>query len=299
MAKAPTTTKKAAKKKAPVKRQPSAPKRSRKKADESTENLPATTPGTALTPAEMAEQFAIDAGQGAENVGAEDMAIPFLVVLQANSPQAIKGGPEYVEGAEAGDLFNNVTGELWGSGEGVNLVPCFFQKAFVEWIPREQGGGFVGQHSDASILKQCARNEKGRDALDGGKGNEIVPTAYHFCLLLRADGTSEPVVVSMSSTQLKKSRRWNSAIAGQKVKTSRGVVTPPAFSHIYHATTNAETNDKGTWYGWNIVPKSMIDDGDLYATAKAFYESIQTGAVRMGPPPEGPTSETVPETEEF
>ena len=37
----------------------------------------------------------------------EDFAIPFIRVLQSNSPQVNKQKGEYVEGAEVGKLFND------------------------------------------------------------------------------------------------------------------------------------------------------------------------------------------------
>ena len=37
----------------------------------------------------------------------------------------------------------------------------------------------------------------------------------------------------MKSTQLKKSRRWNSMMLNLKIQGSKGPFTPPSYSHIY------------------------------------------------------------------
>ena len=51
------------------------------------------------------------AGEGAA-FGADEMQIPFIRALQALSPQLNKKKPEYIDGAEQGDLFNTVTGQV-------------------------------------------------------------------------------------------------------------------------------------------------------------------------------------------
>ena len=64
------------------------------------------------------------AGQGMETIGAEDMQIPFLRILQPLSPQLIKNDPKFIKGASAGDIFNTVTGQFWEAEEGINVLPC-------------------------------------------------------------------------------------------------------------------------------------------------------------------------------
>ena len=51
------------------------------------------------------EEFA---GEGLEEVTAEDLAIPFLRVLAQLSPQVNKRDGAYVDGAEAGMIYNTV-----------------------------------------------------------------------------------------------------------------------------------------------------------------------------------------------
>ena len=53
------------------------------------------------------------AGQGMETIGADDMQIPFLRILQPLSPEVQKGDAKFIKGASAGDLFNPVTQQVW------------------------------------------------------------------------------------------------------------------------------------------------------------------------------------------
>ena len=101
-------------------------------------------------------------GTGLEEASADDYAIPFLRVLQSMSPQLKKSDGKYIQGAEEGMFFNTVTESIYDGTEGVSIIPCAYKKKYIEWIPREKGGGFVSDEHDASILKQCKKNDKGR-----------------------------------------------------------------------------------------------------------------------------------------
>lgn len=241
-------------------------------------NVPATRQNT--TPANVVDQMALDAqtSSGFENVGADDIAIPFIVILQALSPQV--RGQSRIKGAKEGDFFNTVTNDILG--ETIQIVPCAYEKAYVEWVLRENGGGFINKHTNPNILTKTKRNDKGQDILSNG--NQIVTTAYHYCLLL---GDSEPqqIVIGLTSTQLKKSRRWNSTMLGLKIKVKRKYVTPPMFSHIYTVDTLEESNELGTWTGWNFSNPELIQDPELYMSAKKLHDDVTKGVVRMAPPP--------------
>ena len=65
-------------------------------------------------PAEM--NFVQDAGAGLENIDKDDLALPFLKLLQSGSDETKKKHANYVEGAEAGMFYNTVTKRLY-SGE--------------------------------------------------------------------------------------------------------------------------------------------------------------------------------------
>ena len=57
--------------------------------------------------------FEDDANQGLSNLGHEDLALQFLKVLGQLSPEVNKRDGKYVQGAEAGMIFNTVTKELY------------------------------------------------------------------------------------------------------------------------------------------------------------------------------------------
>ena len=178
--------------------------------------------------------------------------------------------------------------------DDISIISCAYKKAYVEWIPRDQGGGFVKEHGDSSIIKQCTKNERKQDVLPSG--NQIVTTAYHYCLLIKPDGTLERVVISFTSTQLKKSRKWNSTMMALMVEISGKKITPPMFSHIYTAKSVSEKNEQGQWAGWQIGNPKIITDSDIYGVAKKFSEDVIKGLVNVAPPsPDSASATAEPE----
>ncbi len=225
------------------------------------------------------------AGDGAA-FDSSEMQIPFVRVLQALSPQLNKKKPEYIEGAASGDMFNTVTNQHWAGEDGVVVIPCFQTTKYLEFIPREQGGGFRGEiPANDPILTRTSR--------DGAKeilptGNELVKSDQHYCLLVDEDGSFQPVVIDMKSTQLKVSRRWKTQIAMQKVKHPKSgqMITPPVYATMWKLTTTEESNDRGDWSNYQIEKVGLVSSRDLLLEAKAFRESVAAGEVKAAKDPE-------------
>jgi hypothetical protein len=208
--------------------------------------------------------------QGFENVNQEDLGIPFLAILQKGSPQVDRDHAHYatkkIEGAETGDIINTVSNMVVaGVGEQVEFIPCTYQRLFIEWTPREKGGGIVKVHANSLILNECQRNEKGQDVLRNGN---LVVTSAEFHGLALLDGERIPCVVSMTSTQLKKAKQWLNMMMSLKMSKKDGTkYTPPMFSHSYMLSTVSEKNEQGSWRGWLIEMGGPLTDPVLIADA--------------------------------
>jgi hypothetical protein len=87
----------------------------------------------------------------------------------------------------------------------------------------------------------------------------------------------------MKSTQLKVSRKWNSMMMGIKMQGKNGLFTPPTYSHIYKLSTVQMSNDKGTWFGWDVAKESPVEDKNIYDMAKNFAISVGKGEVEAKP----------------
>ena len=218
--------------------------------------------------------FMEDAGSGLENIGAEDVTIPRLKILQALSPEVNKHDGKYVEGAVSGDIINTVSSTLYNEDNPLVVLPVAYKRLFLEWTPRESGGGLVAQHEDPEILSKTTKNEMYQDVLENG--NYIQTSATHFVLVINKDGGYDTAMISMAGTQLKRSRTWNSMMASVKMKSGDKVFTPPSFSHKYTLSCVQESNDRGTWFGWGINASGQVTEAEMpyYEAAKNFAEQV-------------------------
>ena len=233
--------------------------------------------------------FEADANKGAQNISQEDLALPFLKVLGQLSPEVNKRDGKFVEGAEPGKIINTVTSELYDT---VNIVPVFYKRQYVEWQDRGQSTGApVAIHDpDSDIVGTPTRDKSYRDRLPNG--NYLENTANHFVILLGKSPTT--ALVSMKATQLKVSRKWNSMMMGIRMQGKNGLFTPPTYSHIYNLKTVQMSNDKGTWFGWDVSKVGPVTDKSVYDTAKTFAERVGKGEVQAKHGTEEPKAETTP-----
>ncbi len=222
-----------------------------------------------------------------------DIAIPYINILQSNSPQLNPSKAEHVDGAKVGQFYNTVSQEV---SDSLNVIPVLYQLRYVEWKPREQGGGFVeSHHADSGILSQTKRDQMTfKDVLPNG--NYIATTAYHYVLVQGKDGAWSQAVISMTSTQLKKSRRWNSLMLTQKVNGPSGSFTPPTYAMIYKLTTVSESNDRGSWFGYQVEKAGQVEDAGLYDDAKSFSTAASRGDVEAKPVVEGEPAKVAPQS---
>lgn len=231
-----------------------------------------------------------DIGGGMEGADKDSFAIPFLRVLQKISPQCDEADAAYVEGAKGGMLYNSVTNRLYDGKEGVIFLPCAFQRRFLQWAPRGTDGGFRGEllpeqvarmRDEGKIVELEGRlyipDEKGE--VSEKKSDRVVDTRSHFGLVVDGDNVTQ-VLLTLSSTQIKKSKQLMSILSAAKVKTAAGLVTPPTWMNQVRITTVLESNDQGSWYGVKFEPEGFVSSKDVYDAGKAFHEAISAGEAK-------------------
>ena len=217
-----------------------------------------------------------DAQQGAQNISQEDLALPFLKILGQLSPEVNKRDGKYVEGAEPGKIINTVTNALY---DEISVIPCHYKRQYIEWADRgtSTGAPVAIHEADSDIVSQTTRGKDYKDRLPNG--NYLDNTANHFVLVV--GDNPETALISMKSTQLKVSRKWNSMMMGLKMQGKNGMFTPPTYSHIYKLKTVQQSNDKGTWFGWDVSRVGPIEDAGIYKIAKDFGANVSKGEVNV------------------
>ena len=224
----------------------------------------------------IASDFEADAGRGFEEMSQEDFALPFLKALTGTSPEVGE-----VEGATPGMIYNTVTGELFDGKKGITVIPCAYIRQYIEWEPRGSGKGApVAIYPSTSDILSKTHREPGnsKDFLDNG--NYVETSANHYVLVVSEDGVPSPALVVMKSTQLKKSRKWNSMMQSVKLQGLNGLFTPPMYSQMYRITTVPESNDKGKWFGWEVERIGTVESAPLFQAARAFAVSVTSGQIR-------------------
>jgi hypothetical protein len=223
----------------------------------------------------LPDELDLPQGAGLEDADRDSYAIPFLAILQKTSPQVDPDHEGFIEGAKTGMFFDTVAQEFMDAdAENIEIIPVYYRRAFVEWKLRDDGGGFVGEHSveDAAGMK-WERTDKG-DVLPNGNG--IVDTRYHYVIVLREGHPPQAMVITMSSTQVKKSKRLCSDMDLQV----RALGLKATFQTKYKIVTVGESNEHGTWRGWNITRAGLVDDQEQLNSAINFYKAIKSGEVK-------------------
>jgi hypothetical protein len=220
--------------------------------------------------------FLKQGNRGAENVGTDDMIIPRIELIQALSPVRKKSDPAYIDGAEEGMLYNNVTRALYGTE--VTVVPVYYTKQYLVWKDRKAGGGGSNGFRGAFATKELADRaiaELAEEAL------EVSDTAQHFVLVRNGDDWQE-AVISMAKSKIKVSKRWNSLMR---------LTNTDSFSRAYKLSATTETNARNeSYFNFNVAALGFVNK-ELYERAEKLYETIRSGGVKVSNDYDGEVNE--------
>ena len=223
--------------------------------------------------------FEDDSSQFKESMRAEDQKIPFLKIANDNDESL---------GIIKGDVWNNVTNAVYKKDKPLKIVPVYFEPTWIEW-PEERGksNGPLNIFKSERECPKTERNSNNKDVIVDGGGNYIEYNHQHYCLVLDPETMqASSAIISMKSTQLKKSKALNTMVMSQVLIGAKGPFNPPRFAYIYNFKIVPEENDYGKWHGWSISLDRMLnmeDDNEMniYATAKMFRNAIAAGNVEV------------------
>lgn len=262
-----------------------------------------------------------------DKLTSDDVAIPFIEVLQSNSPEC-----QGEDGARPGQIVNRTTGRVYSGKEGIIFLPVKRVHLMVEWKPRELGGGVVAQHDMASDLARHVQSTQplgkykhpeglaaAKSEEDIKKVNDLIETFYMYGIVL-PDGDDEapyPAVIAFSSTKIKPYKSWAfqlDGLMGTNPNTGRKFKWP-WHAHMYRLTTETINRNNYTWSNWVIrfaegdATKSRIPSQSLpYQMARVLLDQLIAGEASAdvsslkrdendadAPPPKGDTgSEKAP-----
>ena len=223
------------------------------------------------------------ADQGFENIDSKSLQLPFLKILGQLSPQVTAGDSKYIEAAKPGMIYNTVTDKLYDGNKGMLVIPAYYKFEYIEWADRGQEGSNAPRNiypADSDIMSKTNRGDDGKDRLQSG--NYIEETASHFVVVVEESMASE-ALITMKSTQRKKSKKWNSMMNMMQVpkKDGKGFFRPAPFTQQYRLKTVLEKNQLGSWYGWEITSEGLVQDESLVNRAYKFRQSLMSGSVKV------------------
>ena len=226
--------------------------------------------------------FGNDLQKGFENMTQEDMALPFVRILGQLSPQVTDGDAKYIASAKPGMIYNTVTSECFAGKQGIKVIPCYYKKDYPEWSDRGDGPGApVAVHLPNSPIIQTGKRDGSKIRLPNG--NYLEETASYYVLVETKGGAMTPALITMKSTQLNVSKKWNSMMKTIQISDGKGgMVIPPMHGVVYKLSSVLQKNDKGSWYGWSVTQDRIMGQKDktLYLTAKDFNSSVSKGNVQ-------------------
>jgi hypothetical protein len=269
---------------------------------------PPATPdvaGQALTPPPAKQaievfEYGDDAGQGFENQDMSDRKLPLIELLQSNSPEVAESKGKVFAGA----FRNSVTGEIY---EEVFFVPALTDHCFVQWVPRDDGGGFRGRHAkNAKIVAEAIARNDGRaigklpvpqpnDPKTGKPQptHELVESFEIYAILYNKTGEVLGfAMIPFTSTKIKVYRAWNSAIGNFAPTINGKKLAPgqvPIFAHRVKMTSEMPPSTQYSYFipvlspaeGGDDLKNSLLPKNDpRYIAAKKLHDDVLAGLAK-------------------
>ena len=235
----------------------------------------------------VVDDYAQYEGVGFENQTTNDYAIPFINMLQALSPKVAENSEVY----RAGNLVNTATGEIYDGKKGIVVIPVHTEHSYIEWIPVDAGGGFVGTHAVSSdVISQAKSKATTFGDLKTPEGNDLVETFNVYVMIVDETGDFSNAVLSFTSSKIKKYKNWMTTAKTIQIKLSDGRrINPPLFAHKYQLVVASEKNKRNqSYFNWDVIKfaganavEARIAPSDpLFQAAVAFSDMVKAGAAK-------------------
>jgi hypothetical protein len=194
--------------------------------------------------------------RGMEHLTRDDIRVPRLCLAQMQSPQLQEDQSNYIDGLKFGDTFNDLTLENYGKDPLGIIVVRADKPRFVEYAPRDLGGGIVDANVPATDPRtQFTVNEKGE------RQKPVATKFYDYVVLVGAD--LQPMAMSLKGTGLFTARTLNGLMRMKPV---------PIFACRYTLTPVANTAEIGKWYTWAVKQAGWVSEQE-YKTAEQAFEA--------------------------
>lgn len=218
---------------------------------------------------------------GKEGIGRDDIQLPRLTVAQGLHPQLVPGESNYIKGLTIGEMFNDLTNEVYGSGP-LTVVPIYRGVTRIEFDKQDRKVVL-----DRDVPPGDPRLKWSRGT--GPNGEDEPPAATEFVefvsLLLQPGKKPERIVVSIKTTNKQMrdaAKKWTTFIDARE---------GPIYSGLYKVTSQMikGTTKKGqdTLYGVFVVKNAGFIPAETPAGAalldytKRFHEASKGKVINV------------------
>lgn len=227
-----------------------------------------------------------DRPEGAEDMSPQDARVPRLSLAQSGSPQVDESDPQYIPGLKPGQVFNDLTGEMYGTAATPKENGSPIDVIFI----RRDKPRHVEFAEDRSVIDPFVPPNDPRTQFTTEKGKRIPPIAtkfYDYVVLMLPD--LQPMAISFKGSGLKEAEKLN----GLMITKAKGAEKyAPIYAYKYQLIPTFQENDKGKWYGFVIKRNGKVREQDLYTKAEAAFNIFKVKAVDFDQaPPREPGSD--------
>lgn len=189
----------------------------------------------------------IVAGQGLD-FGPDELQMPRLSIAQAQSEAMNPKSDGYVPGANIGDIISSIDKRCYPGDDGVEIIACARTTKYLEWLPRNSGGGIAGIYGPEEGRALMASATRGPAGMTLPNGNTIHDSKEYLVLALDDEGKGTPHLLSFAKSGIAIARNWNTRMASYYARHKDASI----ISQVWRLTTAPKANDAGTWFGWKI-----------------------------------------------
>lgn len=194
---------------------------------------------------------------GTEHLSSDDVHMPRLVLAQAMSPQVNKSNPEYVDGLGVGDLFNSVSGLVYGPGPLTFSVLVAHPPRAIEFAPLSDGGGVL----DPNVPLTDPR-------LQFGPNGEHPKATKFYDYVIFLHESKEIIAMSLARSAIKAAKSLNGLI----MMRGTGV-----FTGVYTVNSVQATSKEGTYMTWKFRNAGNASDEQVVQFS-SLYENLKTAS---------------------
>lgn len=216
-------------------------------------------------------------GWGTGGTDTRDILIPKILGMQGLSRLVADGK------AAMGDIVNSVTGEILGNMREVGkkplkIIPITTFKTWVENVVTEIPGQQVQKKFKGIVPMTPENADLPFESIVDGKKIQRDRT-LNFYVLVEGQTSEFPYLLSFRRTSFRAGQKLATHFIKCEIAAVRGKPVPPAAT-MFSLTGNKVTNEKGTFYVFDIEPAGPTASDDLKA-AYEWFQILKKAAVRV------------------